>query len=237
MSDAHGSAALRVPVDVHRNDAMSDAKRAQRQTALRQTGRPEVSATLSSIRNAARKTFYEKGFFASSVEEIAERAGVSRATVYLYFRSKDEMLFALMRQDLEFQLGLFEELTAMRRPTRASLRRWLVAFRGALDTRRASLNLFWAGASIDPDYMTSVETHRDNIVAVLGRRFAGFDLDALPRSERDLQRAKCYLMIFLIEGVAIHFFADQHLPSLTLGTDLVAGTLLHFITHGEIVTG
>jgi AcrR family transcriptional regulator len=211
---------------------MSPPERARRSAAA-----PESPATLVKIRNAARKIFTEKGFFSSSVEEIATRAGVSRATVYLYFRSKDEMLFALMRQDLEFQLGLYEEMAQIRRPTKAALRRWLIAFRGALDQRRASLNLFWAGASVAPDYMASVEAHRDNIVAVLGGQFAGFDLDALPRSERELRRAKCYLMIFLIEGVSIHFFASEHAPSLALGTDLVAATLLKFIATGEIVTG
>lgn len=211
---------------------MSQAKRAPRPVT-----RPEGLATLSRIRDAARKVFYDKGFFPSSVEEIAEAAGVSRATIYLYFRSKDEMLFDLMRQDLEFQLEQYAALTAIARPTRAAVRRWLVGFRAALDARRASLNLFWAGASIDPDYMGSVEQHRDNVIAVLGRRFAGFDIEALPEAGRELQRAKCYLMIFLIEGVSVHFFEKQHLPSLALGTDLVAGTLLHFLTHGEIVTG
>jgi AcrR family transcriptional regulator len=211
---------------------MSPAKR-----SLREPTRSEQPSTLDRIRDAARKIFYENGFFPASVEQIAEAAGFSRATIYLHFRSKDELLFELMRQDLEFQLGQYAEMTRIKRPSRAALRRWLVAFRAAIDARRPSLNLFWAGASIDLDYVTSIEQHRDHAIAILGRRFAGFDLDALSGAARERQRVKCYMMIFLIEGVSVHFFEKPGSPNLPMGLDFVAQALLHFIEHGEVVTG
>jgi AcrR family transcriptional regulator len=211
---------------------MSPAKR-----SLREAARSEQPTTLDRIREAARKIFYEKGFFPASVEEIAEAAGFSRATIYLHFRSKDELLFDLMRQDLDFQLQQYAAMTQIRRLSRAALRRWLVAFRAAIDARRLSLNLFWAGASIDADYVTSIEQHRDHAIDILGRRFAGFDLDALSGAARERQRVKCYMMIFLIEGVSVHFLEKPGSPSLPVGLDLVAQALSHFIGHGEVVTG
>jgi AcrR family transcriptional regulator len=211
---------------------MSPAKRSPNEAT-----RSEQPTTLDRIRNAARKIFYEKGFFPASVEEIAEAAGFSRATIYLHFRSKDELLFDLMRQDLDFQLGQYAQMTQIRRLSRAALRRWLVAFRGAIDARRPSLNLFWAGASIEPDSIASIEQHRDKAIAILGCRFAGFDLEALAGPTRERQRVKCYMMIFLIEGVSVHFFEKPGSPSLPTGLDLVAKALQHFIAHGEVVTG
>ena len=41
--------------------------------------------------NAALDLFFEKGFAAARMEDIAARAGVTKGTVYLYFSSKEEL--------------------------------------------------------------------------------------------------------------------------------------------------
>jgi len=45
--------------------------------------------------DAARRTFGEKGFKATTVSEIVKEAGVAQGTFYLYFDSKEEVLEAL----------------------------------------------------------------------------------------------------------------------------------------------
>ena len=142
--------------------------------ASRAEARNSAKPTIARIRNAARRVFTAKGFFPSSVEEIAEGAGVSRATVYLYYRSKDEMLLDIMREDLERQREIYAELVSTRRVGLATVRRWLLQLRGEQEARRNSLNLFWAGANVQADVQDPVLRHRDSIIAVLGRRFAGF---------------------------------------------------------------
>jgi len=47
---------------------------------------------------AALALFTEKGFDATRTEEIAERAGVSKGTLYLYFNSKEDLLFELIAE-------------------------------------------------------------------------------------------------------------------------------------------
>jgi AcrR family transcriptional regulator len=49
------------------------------------------------ILNAAIELFCEMGFEATRLEDIADRAGVSKATIYLYFESKEDLFFALIR--------------------------------------------------------------------------------------------------------------------------------------------
>lgn len=44
---------------------------------------------------SAIKLFAKKGFSATSVQEIAKNAGISKGAFYLHFSSKDELLFAL----------------------------------------------------------------------------------------------------------------------------------------------
>ena len=51
------------------------------------------SAKVDSVLTAARELFVETGYASTSVDAIAERAGVSKATIYAHFASK-EVLFA-----------------------------------------------------------------------------------------------------------------------------------------------
>jgi len=44
---------------------------------------------------AAERVFARRGFFASRVSEIAKDAGVADGTIYLYFKSKDDLLISL----------------------------------------------------------------------------------------------------------------------------------------------
>jgi AcrR family transcriptional regulator len=50
--------------------------------------------------DAALELFVEKGFAATRAEEVAARAGVSKGTLYLYFPSKEDLLKAVITQNL-----------------------------------------------------------------------------------------------------------------------------------------
>src|SRR6266404_193302 len=47
------------------------------------------------ILRAAIKVFARKGYFNSKVADIAAAAGIADGTVYLYFKSKDEILHSI----------------------------------------------------------------------------------------------------------------------------------------------
>jgi len=50
--------------------------------------------------DAALALFVEKGFAATRSEEVAARAGVSKGTLYLYYPSKEELLKAVIQDNL-----------------------------------------------------------------------------------------------------------------------------------------
>jgi TetR/AcrR family transcriptional regulator len=50
--------------------------------------------------DAALELFVEKGFAATRSEEVAARAGVAKGTLYLYFPSKEDLLKAVVRENL-----------------------------------------------------------------------------------------------------------------------------------------
>src|SRR3954462_2866258 len=53
------------------------------------------------ILDAAVKVFADKGFYNAKVSEIARVAGVADGTIYLYFKSKDDLLISLFEDRME----------------------------------------------------------------------------------------------------------------------------------------
>ena len=52
------------------------------------------------ICSAALEVFSEKGFAAAKLDEIARRAGVSKGTLYLYFKDKEDIFRAVVRETI-----------------------------------------------------------------------------------------------------------------------------------------
>jgi AcrR family transcriptional regulator len=58
---------------------------------------------------AALEVFAEKGFAAARLEEIARRAGVSKGTLYLYFKDKEDLFRAVVRDTVAPNLETMRE--------------------------------------------------------------------------------------------------------------------------------
>jgi TetR/AcrR family fatty acid metabolism transcriptional regulator len=61
------------------------------------------------ILRAAVKVFARSGFYAARVSEVAKAAGVADGTIYLYFKSKDELLVSLFEDRVEKLLAYMRE--------------------------------------------------------------------------------------------------------------------------------
>ncbi len=66
-----------------------------------QMGRPKSVEKRSAILNAAGSEFLSSGYEGTSVDRIAENAGVSKATVYSHFPSKEELFQAVIKSKVE----------------------------------------------------------------------------------------------------------------------------------------
>jgi TetR/AcrR family fatty acid metabolism transcriptional regulator len=53
------------------------------------------------ILDTATRVFAERGFFGAQVADIANRAGIAAGTVYLYFRSKDDVLLSVFDRTMQ----------------------------------------------------------------------------------------------------------------------------------------
>ena len=75
-----------------------------------------------SILRAAREVFFENGFHRATVDDVAERAKVSKGTVYLYFESKETILALLLLEGLNELVGDLELAYAVAEPLSADER-------------------------------------------------------------------------------------------------------------------
>jgi len=72
---------------------------------------PRALRTSGLIKECARDVFLAKGYFGTSVEEIAEAAGVSRASFYTYFPSKRDLLYSLGTDTYQALSATLEEMS------------------------------------------------------------------------------------------------------------------------------
>jgi len=82
----------------------------QKREGLRERKRRETSQRIS---HAALELFLDKGYEATTLDEIAEAAGISRRTFFYYFESKDEILTAYLgRRTDELMAAVLESSSA-----------------------------------------------------------------------------------------------------------------------------
>src|SRR5260370_7145237 len=73
------------------------------------------------ILEAALELFVEKGFAATRLDDVAERAGLSKAAIYLYFDDKMALFQGVIRQTVAANLTTVEALVKAHRGPVATL--------------------------------------------------------------------------------------------------------------------
>ena len=73
---------------------------ARRSRKARPRWQRRKAARPAEIVTAALDVFVERGFAAARLEEVARRAGVTKGTVYLYFKNKEALFKAVVRETI-----------------------------------------------------------------------------------------------------------------------------------------
>ncbi len=60
------------------------------------------------ILSAAQKVFFEKGLQIATVDEIAESAELSKGTIYLYYKSKEDLYVAVLTKGMQLMQDMFK---------------------------------------------------------------------------------------------------------------------------------
>ena len=112
--------------------------------AERSAGRPRDPEADNAILSAAFELFLERGLDGTSIEQVAKRAGVTRATVYRRFATKEELLFSVI--ELPRDVAALDPQRILVAPPEETIKGW-----AALLSTPASVQLLRriVGASAD----------------------------------------------------------------------------------------
>ncbi len=69
------------------------------------------------IIGSAEQVFFEKGLQVATMDEIAEQAELGKSTLYLYYKSKEDLYLAVLLRGTEILLHKFEKVAASDDPT------------------------------------------------------------------------------------------------------------------------
>ena len=73
--------------------------------------KPDVSEERKDqIMNAAEDVFTRKGFSDARMDDIAEETGLSKGTLYLYYKSKDDLIISILDRIFQREFRVFENL-------------------------------------------------------------------------------------------------------------------------------
>lgn len=98
------------------------------------------------ILNAARKIFSQKGFASTKIEDVAREAGIGKGTVYEYFRSKNDIFFALFEEiKAEFHKRVF--IMKPKSPPQERLEKYIISALASFEEWKDMSHIlldFWA---------------------------------------------------------------------------------------------
>jgi AcrR family transcriptional regulator len=109
--------------------------------------------------DTALRFFDSKGFAATTVDDIVSAAGATRTSFYLHFRSKAEVMRALLERVTEQTIGSADsELTAVVRDgDPGQITEWLRRAPDLWEVLRTYLNAAHEAATMDPEVRSIVE--------------------------------------------------------------------------------
>ena len=92
------------------------------------------------ILQAAEEVLMEKGYYETSIDEIAARVGIAKGTVYLHFPGKEDLVIAILERNAQAVVELVEATAASAGTNREKLEAiFQVMYSGFYDPRRSQL--------------------------------------------------------------------------------------------------
>lgn len=176
---------------------------------------PRATARRRQVLDAAIRSFRRHGFHATTVAEIAAEAGMSVGHIYRYFAGKDEIIQAIVRQDLEEALAGMAEVEASGQDVyRALVDGFDSAAGRSLDLDRAALMVeIRAEAARNPTVAEVVRKADRVLRANLARVLAASKPDGW--SDADIA-ARVEVMALVFEGLPLRVISHPDLDRAAL---------------------
>jgi AcrR family transcriptional regulator len=145
-----------------------------------------AAARRAAILDAARAAFADSGYHETSLDAVAERAGVSKALLYEHFSSKRELYVAMLEMHVHELVERISGAVAAAEPGEPRMRAGVEAFFGFVEERRGAWRIMFRNAG-DPDVAVRLDRLRDEVAAAIVQLMSdeaerrGLDFPNLPQ--------------------------------------------------------
>ena len=163
---------------------------------------PRDADRRESILRAAAAAFAERGFAATSMDDVASAAGISRLIVYRHFDSK-EGLYGAVLERVSARLG--EVLTAQLGLEDRTGRAAVAATMSVGREDPAAFTLLWRHAAREPRFAEYAEAYRERAVEFAGGVLAGAMAGGTSKAER---RWAAETMVTYVIGAVLHWLEE-----------------------------
>jgi len=182
---------------------------------------PPSAPKRDAILRAATDVFAESGYFNAQVADVARAAGVAAGTVYLYFRSKDDLLVSIFERSMRQAIADGRTMAAGIRDPRERLRRFATLHLGRLGRDRKLAVVFQVELRQSTKFM-------ERFSSTLLRDYLGLIRDAIADGQRtgifrsDLKPTVAAKMFFgLLDEMATNWILSRRRYSLGADADAV----------------
>ena len=150
--------------------------------------------------------FERKGYAATTIEDIVAEASASRATFYLHFKSKADVVLVVARTLGRRWRELYLELTSGGRPSRKDLYEWIDSMVDNYAANRGSLKALDQAEAIEPEIAAvRLGNHQESIAVIAEsiRQWYGCgEEDARVRAALLLVQLDQFLHFWIVNGLA-----------------------------------
>lgn len=127
--------------------------------------------TQQKILDAAREIFIEKGLEGARMQEIADRAGINKALLHYYFRSKDQLFDAIFQDTLQRFIPQFAQIMKTKE-TPLEMMHTMLTFYGDFFVKNPYMPQFffheiWQNPDRMANFVKSQEVNPDEIIGKL----------------------------------------------------------------------
>lgn len=188
--------------------------------------------TRAAILAGAASVFSATPYVFATVDDLIAAAGVSRATFYAHFDSKLSLALAIYDSIEADWQTLYDELTSMARPDRATLEAWLQRVAHIYVEHGYVTSLVMQLATFEPSFRLRLKSDGDRLIDRLGAAgVGGFRAATSEGTGAGIERVRARLLLSRLDQICSELAAGDIVPPGERALYITAGAedLLRFM--------
>lgn len=173
------------------------------------------------ILHAGREVFATRGPETPKVEDVARAAGISRAGFYLHFKSLEELMMAVFRREVRWQLRRWRTLTADILRNDRKLRGWLERFFASFRQERDYILIMYRTLSTDPSVIRIMFQEHDRMIQDMAQRIPQIGLLLDDGTRNDAMFTRIHNLARQIEDMSLYLAFNSWSDNTSLGIDQI----------------